>query len=90
MNLAIALTIDRSVRVSGDWARRLLDSRLLVSMGVLSYSLYLWQEPFLNRFSRGEVTCFPINLLLTFGAAAASHYLVERPLLKLRQRLRRA
>ena len=90
MNLAIALTIDRSVRVSGDWARRLLESRLLVGMGVLSYSLYLWQEPFLNRFSRAEVTWFPLNLLLTFAAAAGSHFLVERPLLKLRQRLRRA
>jgi peptidoglycan/LPS O-acetylase OafA/YrhL len=90
MNLAIALTIDRCVRVSDDWVRRLLDSRLLSGMGVLSYSLYLWQEPFLNRFSRAEVTWFPVNLMLTFAAAVASHYLVERPLLRLRQRLRRA
>ena len=89
MNLAIALTIDRCVRISGDWVRRLLDSRLLAGMGVLSYSLYLWQEPFLNRFSREVVTWFPLNLMLTFATAAGSHFLVERPLLKLRQRLRR-
>jgi peptidoglycan/LPS O-acetylase OafA/YrhL len=89
MNVAIALTIDRCVRVSGDWVRRLLESRVLAGMGVLSYSLYLWQEPFLNRFARSEVTLFPFNLMLTFAAAAASHYLVERPLMQWRQRLRR-
>ena len=90
MNVAIALTIDRCVRIDGDWVRRLLESRPLSTLGVLSYSLYLWQEPFLNRFSRSGVTLFPLNLLLTFAAASASHYLVERPLLQLRQRLRRA
>ena len=90
MNVAIALTIDRCVRVDGDWVRRLLESRPLALLGTLSYSLYLWQEPFLNRFSRSEVTQFPFNLLLAFAAASASHYLVERPLLRWRQRLRRA
>ena len=90
MNVAIALTIDRCVRVDGDWVRRLLESRPLALLGTLSYSLYLWQEPFLNRFSRSEVTQFPFNLLLAFAAASASHYLVERPLMRWRQRLRRA
>ena len=89
MNVAIALTIDRCVRVDGDWVRRLLESRPLALLGTLSYSLYLWQEPFLNRFSRSEVTQFPFNLLLALAAASASHYLVERPLLRWRQRLRR-
>jgi len=89
MNVAIALTIDRCVRVDGDWVRRLLDSRPLAGLGVLSYSLYLWQEPFLNRFARSLATLFPFNLLLVFACAAASYYLVERPLLRLRQRLRR-
>jgi len=90
MNLAIALTIDRCVRVSDDWVRRLLESRWLAGMGVLSYSLYLWQEPFLNRFSLADVTYFPFSLLLVFACATASHYLVERPLLRWRARLRRA
>ena len=90
MNVAIAMSIDRSVRISDDWVRTVLESRPLVLLGTLSYSLYLWQEPFLNRFSRSPVTLFPLNLLLTFAAAAACHYLVERPLLRLRQRLRQS
>jgi peptidoglycan/LPS O-acetylase OafA/YrhL len=90
MNVAIALTIDRCVRVSGDWVRRLLDSPPLAGLGVLSYSLYLWQEPFLNRFSHSPATLFPFNLMLALAAAAASHYFVERPFLRWRQRLRRA
>ncbi len=88
MNLGIALSIDRCVRISDDRVRRLLESRPLVVLGTLSYSIYLWQEPFLNRFSGSPVALFPVNLLLTFAAAAASHLLVERPLLRLRRRLR--
>ena len=88
MNVAIALSIDRCVRISDDWVRTVLESRPLVVLGMLSYSLYLWQEPFLNRFSRSPVTLFPLNLLLTFAAAAACYALVERPLLRLRRHLR--
>ena len=72
---------------------RLYDLDSLGNLGVRIFfvisGFLLWQEPFLNRFSRSEVTQFPVNLLLAFAAASASHYLVERPLLRWRQRLRR-
>jgi peptidoglycan/LPS O-acetylase OafA/YrhL len=67
---------------------RLLETRPLAGLGVLSYSLYLWQEPFLNRFARSPLTAFPLNLLLVFAAAVASYRLIERPLLAWRHRLR--
>jgi len=36
-------------RLPDDRVGRLLETRPLAGLGVLSYSLYLWQEPFLNR-----------------------------------------
>ena len=87
LNLSIALIIDRCVRYQSDLIGGLLNSRPLVFVGMLSYSLYLWQEPFLNRLSDAPVNWFPINLILASAAALGSYYLVERPFLNLRRRL---
>ena len=86
-NLGIALILLGIVRQSGGLIGRLLNARPLVTMGTLSYSLYLWQEPFLNFQSTHWVASFPQNLLLAFGAAWLSYRLVERPFLKLKDRL---
>ncbi len=64
---------------------RLLASRPLVGLGLISYSLYLWHQPLLAflRIRRGEseldalaITAF---LLLSLALAAASYRWVERP-----------
>lgn len=89
VNVSIALLIDWSVRNARGRIGRFLNSRLLVKIGVMSYSLYLWQEVFLNRHARVLVTSFPVNVLLAGLAAAASYYLVEAPALQLRARLER-
>jgi peptidoglycan/LPS O-acetylase OafA/YrhL len=86
-NLGIALLIDRMVRFPDAPTGRFLNARPVVFVGVLSYSLYLWQQPFLARQSHRALASFPLNLLLAIGLALASHYLVERPALRLRARL---
>jgi peptidoglycan/LPS O-acetylase OafA/YrhL len=48
LNIAIAVMIDRFVSFPNDAAGRLLNVAPLAWIGVLSYSLYLWQQPFLN------------------------------------------
>jgi len=53
---------------------------------VLSYSLYIWQQLFLNRSSAALVCTFPLNLILVGLSALGSYYLVEQPFLKLKQR----
>jgi peptidoglycan/LPS O-acetylase OafA/YrhL len=55
-------------------------------LGAISYSLYLWQQIFLNRVSSSLWTAFPQNLVLSILLATASYHLVERPFLKLRER----
>jgi peptidoglycan/LPS O-acetylase OafA/YrhL len=87
MNVGIAVFIDRCVRFNSDAVGRLLNARPMVFVGVLSYSLYLWQQPFLDRASNGIINWFPFNLMLTFAAALFSYYIIERPFLRLRKRM---
>jgi peptidoglycan/LPS O-acetylase OafA/YrhL len=90
LNISIALFIDRCVRHHTDLFGRFLNWRPMIFIGVLSYSLYLWQEPFLNRLSNHPINWFPLNLICVVGAALASYYLVERPFLELRRRIERS
>jgi len=63
----------------------ILNSAPFVWVGSISYSLYLWQQPFLNRWSSAPWAAFPLNLALAVLFAAASYYLVEEPFLRLRE-----
>jgi peptidoglycan/LPS O-acetylase OafA/YrhL len=65
---------------------RFLHWRPLVVMGTLSYSIYLWQQPFLNHYNAGWACRWPTNLCLAMVAALASHVLVEAPFLRLKER----
>lgn len=57
-----------------------LNSRPLVWTGLLSYSLYLWQQPFL--VFDGPLNYLSLRLPLTFVMAYLSYRLVEQPMLK--------
>jgi peptidoglycan/LPS O-acetylase OafA/YrhL len=85
--MCVALCVDRCVTICVGAIARMLNSRSLAYIGVLSYSLYLWQQPFLNRGSTSIYTSFPINIILAFAAALASHYFVEKPFLRLKERI---
>jgi peptidoglycan/LPS O-acetylase OafA/YrhL len=85
-NLGIAMAIHRCVRHPKYPVGRVLESRPFVFIGALSYSLYLWQQPFVNRHADGLINTFPVHLALAFGLALASYYLVEQPVLALRAR----
>jgi peptidoglycan/LPS O-acetylase OafA/YrhL len=87
LNLSIAVFIDRSVRYPSDAFGRFLNWKPVAFVGVLSYSLYLWQEPFLNRLSDHPLCWFPVNLLCAGAAALASYYFIEKPFLGLRRRV---
>ena len=55
-------------------------------VGALSYSLYLWQQPFLSP----HVTlALPVRVAALVACAVASYYLVEKPALRLRARIER-
>ena len=87
INISTALCIDWAVRNSSSFPGKVLNLRPVAYIGTLSYSLYLWQQIFLNRNDPGTLTSFPLNLILAIGLALVSFYLVERPFLTLRQKL---
>ena len=86
-NFCIALTIYRVVRFPHTWSGRLLNLRPVVFLGVISYSLYLWQQPFLNKRLHVYLTGFPQNIGFALGMALVSYYFIERPALRMRSRL---
>jgi peptidoglycan/LPS O-acetylase OafA/YrhL len=87
INISLVVLIHRSAYHPGDWAGKILNWKPVAGLGVLSYSLYLWQQPFLDRTSTALVKSFPINIVLAFAAALSSYLLLEKPLLRLRHRL---
>ncbi len=88
-NIGIAACIAWSVTNYSGKIGKVLNSKPVVFLGVMSYSVYLWQQPFLNPGSSSILSRFPLNLMLVGVASLASYYFIERPSLELRQRLER-
>ncbi len=76
----IALIIASAIERKGAF----LNSAPVVWVGLLSYSLYLWQQPFL--VFDGPLNNLFVRLFLTFVMAYVSYRLVEQPMLRLRSR----
>jgi peptidoglycan/LPS O-acetylase OafA/YrhL len=88
INIGIALLVHRCVFKHEDYIGAFLNWRPVTFIGALSYSLYVWQQLFLNRSSSSWINAFPENILLAAGAALASYYVIEKPMVGLRRRLR--
>jgi peptidoglycan/LPS O-acetylase OafA/YrhL len=69
------------------WYTRFLKTPVLVFLGTISYSLYLWQQLFcyagINTTFTGE---FPINIFCSIGLAWLSYKFIERPFLLLKSK----
>ncbi len=87
MNVGVAICLDWAIRNADSAVGRVLNWAPFVFVGQMSYSLYLWQQPFLDRSSTAAFSRFPLNILLALIAALASYYLVERPCLRARKRI---
>ena len=67
-------------------APRRFDRGPLAWLGVLSYSIYLWQQPFLIPDRPRWWSTWPQNLPLALLCAFASHWIIEQPFLKFKDR----
>lgn len=93
-SLCIACLIASCVICQKDLIHRLLNARIMVGIGLVSYSAYLWQQLFAaapERYLDGsflrELAWFPLNVVLPLGMAALIYFSVERPLTRIRSRL---
>lgn len=82
MHVCVALLVLHVIQVP----YRFLNWGPIAWLGRVSYSLYLWQELFCSnpRLHMGYLLA-----LLALGCAALSYYLVEQPMLRLRDRITR-
>jgi peptidoglycan/LPS O-acetylase OafA/YrhL len=86
-NIGIAACIAWSITNYAGKIGKVLNSKPLVFLGMISYSIYLWQQPFVNPKSSAIISRFPLNLILAGAASLASYYCIEQPSLRIRQRL---
>ena len=56
-NIGVAICLDWCVMWSAGKVGRILNSRVMVYVGTLSYSIYLWQQLFINRNSAASRAC---------------------------------
>ena len=84
----IALCIDWAVTHWDDnVVGKFLNSSPMVKLGVMSYSIYLWQQPFFNHESPMWFTKFPFNLIGIAVFSCLSYFVVEKLSLQWRQSL---
>jgi peptidoglycan/LPS O-acetylase OafA/YrhL len=78
--------------------RRLLANRPVIWLGLVSYGIYLWHEAWMFKYLEwaGQpqlnapfLPLFVVSLALTIATAAASWYLIERPIMGWRRRTTR-
>jgi peptidoglycan/LPS O-acetylase OafA/YrhL len=75
--------------------RWVLRSKPVAGIGIVSYGVYLWHQAWVDEYIRWTGELFRIPLPKLFGVAfglavataTASYVLVERPVLKLKDRL---
>lgn len=84
LNAAIAIVIDRYVRNPGAPGGRLLNWGPAVWIGQISYYLYLWQQPFIDRTESYFAHPWPWGAAAMAAFTLASYFLTERLTARLR------
>jgi peptidoglycan/LPS O-acetylase OafA/YrhL len=85
--LAALIVVNLIVQENSHLAKGLTNP-ILRWFGMVSYSIYLWQQPFIASKipSWGLIRVFPIDLALALLTGSLSYYFVERPFLRLKDR----
>ena len=84
--LCVGIVLVAAVSQPGTLLFRILNWRPLAAIGVLSFSLYVWNNLFLKGESAWISRAFPLNVLCLIGMALFSYYLIEKPCLRLKDR----
>lgn len=81
--IAIALAVEYVVRTPESIAGRVLNFRPVRHIGIISYSIYLWQQLFTQSPLRFGMGTYALILM----AAEISFWVIERPMMRVRGRL---
>jgi peptidoglycan/LPS O-acetylase OafA/YrhL len=86
--LGFAVILIQSIAHAETRWYRFLNSRPFHALGVISYSLYLY-HPFANRLP-ASLHKLPVEIAFAIAMATASYWIVEKPFLRLKDRMSRA
>ncbi len=96
-SIIIAYVILLNIR-SQNFLSKILSNRILVKIGILSYSIYIWQQIFIGKFFwipwLKELNSLPLifvivlKLVFMIPIAYISYYLFETPFLKLKEKFK--
>jgi peptidoglycan/LPS O-acetylase OafA/YrhL len=89
ISASILFLIGACIVPSHKTAFKILNNRVMVHIGILSYSIYIWQEFFFVGEIKGFWRTFPYNILVIYVVSLASYFLWEKPFLKLKKRFSR-
>jgi peptidoglycan/LPS O-acetylase OafA/YrhL len=93
VEISVMLVMLYLVTHSGTTLHRLLEARWLVWVGRISYGLYLWHVPLIDKAGGwrllGPVKT-AVGIALTFAVAAVSFRVIERPFLRRKAKLQPA
>jgi peptidoglycan/LPS O-acetylase OafA/YrhL len=92
MSLGGAIIITHLVTAKGSYLHRMLENRILVYLGRISYGMYLWHYPVLRiceKHGWSRWTNALVAIPVTIFIAVISYYFIELPCLKLKQKFQR-
>jgi peptidoglycan/LPS O-acetylase OafA/YrhL len=89
LTAVFAAMLVAGIALSGPLTGFLFESRAVVFLGTISYSIYLWHYPIglwaMRTFDArqiGTASFFAVTIPLVIAASAISYYLVEKPFLR--------
>lgn len=82
-SILIGLVIVINIHPSKDIYFKVFNHKIITEIGILSYSLYIWQQ----LFSSGLIPVSPyLNLIFLFITAYLSYYYFEKPFLRVKSK----
>ena len=85
-NICISIILLYSVFGHKGLWYRLLNSKVFEQIGLLSYSIYLWQQLFISPLKFWAFS-YPQNIMFVIAFALFSYYCIEKPFLKMKDKL---
>jgi peptidoglycan/LPS O-acetylase OafA/YrhL len=84
-NICIGFITLVSINFQNNLYFSFLNSKIMNYLGMLSYSIYIWQQLFFSDHI-GVLSHFPYNICLIFIVAMISYHFIEKPFLTLKSR----